>query len=155
MFYYCYHLISKRLSICFTCQKSNATVFFLPTCIWATDPFWKTMQPIQVILYSPTQSVQFSSVAQSYLTLCDLMKCSTPGLPVHYQLPKSTQTHVHRVGEAIQPFHPLSSPSPSVFNFSQHQGLFKWVSSSHQVARVLEFQLWHQSFQWIFRTDFL
>ena len=83
------------------------------------------------------------------------MDCSTPGLPVHHQLPEFTQTHVHWVGDASQPSHPLSSPSPPAFNLSQHQGLFQWVSSSHQVAQVLEFQLQHQSFQWIFRTDFL
>ena len=100
-------------------------------------------------------SVQFSSVAQSCPTLCNPMNCSTPGLPVHHQLPEFTQTHVHWVSDAIQPSHPLLSPSPPTFNLSQHQGLFKWVSSSHQVARVSEFQLQHQSFQWIFRTDFL
>ena len=82
------------------------------------------------------------------------MNCSMPGLPVHHQLPELTQTHVHWVGDAIQPSHPLSSPSPT-FNLSQHQGLFKWVSSSHQVDKVLEFHLQNQSFQWIFRTDFL
>ena len=77
------------------------------------------------------------------------MNRSTPGLPVHHQLPESTQTHVHWVGDAIQPSHPLSSPYPPAFNLSQHQGLFKWVSSLHQVAKVLEFQLQHhQSFQW-------
>ena len=70
---------------------------------------------------------QFSSVSQSCPTLCDPMNCSTPGLPVHHQLPEFTQTHVHWVGDAIQPSHPLSSPSPSTFNLSQHQGLFKWV----------------------------
>ena len=86
-------------------------------------------------------SVQFSSVAQSYPALCDPMNCSTPGLPVHHQLLESTQTHVHRVGDAISPSHPLSSPSPPALNLSQHQGLFKWVISSHQVAKVLEFQL--------------
>ena len=96
-----------------------------------------------------------SSVAQSCPTLCDSMDCSTPGLPVHHQLPESTQTHVHWVRDAIQPSHPLSSPSPPAFNLSQHQGLFKWVSSSHQVAKVLEFQLQHQSFQWTPRTDLL
>ena len=73
------------------------------------------------------------------------MDYSTPGLPVHYQLLEFTQTHVHWVGDAIQPSHPLSSPSPPAFNLSQHQGLFKWVSSLHQVAKVLEFQLQHQS----------
>ena len=98
--------------------------------------------------------IQFSSVAQLCPTLCNPMDCSTPGLPVHRQLPEFTQTHVHWVGDAIQPSHPLSSPSLPAFNLSQHQGLFKWVSSSHQVAKVLEFQLRHQSFQWIFRTDF-
>ena len=100
-------------------------------------------------------SVLFSSVTQSCLTLCDPMDCSTPGLPVHHQLPEFTQTHVHWVGDAIQLSHPLLSPSPPAFNLSQHQGLFKWVSSSHQVAKILEFQLQHQSFQWTFRTDSL
>ena len=91
---------------------------------------------------------QFSSVAQLCLTLCDPMDCSTPGLPVHHQLPEFTQIHVHWVCDAIQPSHPLSSPSPSSFNLSKHQGPFKWISSSHQVDKVLEFQLQHQSFQW-------
>ena len=77
---------------------------------------------------------QFSSVAQSCPTLCNAMNCSTPGFPLHHQLPESTQTRVHRVGDAIQPSHPLSSPSPPALNLSQHQGLFKWVISSHQVA---------------------
>ena len=97
----------------------------------------------------------FSSVAQLCLTLCDPMDCSTPGLPVYRQLLEFTQTHDHWVSGAILSFHPLSSPSPPAFNLSQHQGLFKWVSSSHQVAKILEFQLQHQSFQWILRTDFL
>ena len=100
-------------------------------------------------------SVQFSSVAQSGLTLCDPMNHSTPGLPVHHQLPEFTQTHVHRVGDAIQPSYPLSSPSPSAPNPSQHQGLFQWVNSSHEVAKVLEFQLQHHSFQRTPRTDLL
>ena len=99
--------------------------------------------------------IQFSSVAQSCPTVCDPMDCSRPGLPVHHQLPEFTQTHVHRVDDSIQPSHPLSSPSPPALNLSQHQGLFKWVSSSHQVPEVLEFQLQHQSYQWIFRTDFI
>ena len=90
-------------------------------------------------------NIQFSSVAQSCLTLCNPMDCSTPGLPVHHQLPEFTLTHIHWAGDAIQPSHPLSSPSPT-FNLSQHQGLFKWVSSSHQVTKGLEFQLQHQSF---------
>ena len=98
---------------------------------------------------------KFSSVTQSCLTLCDPMNCSMPDLPVHHQLPESTQTHVHRVGNEIQPSHPLSSPSLPAFNLSQHQGLFKWVISSHQVAKVLEFQLQRQSLQWTPRTDLL
>ena len=85
--------------------------------------------------------VQFSSVAQSCPTLCDPMNHSTPNLPVHHQLPEFTQTHVHQVGDAIQPSHPLSSPSPPDPNPSQHQSLFQWVNFSHEVANVLEFQL--------------
>ena len=95
-----------------------------------------------------------SSVTQSCPTLCNPMDCSTPGLPVHHQLPELAQTHVHRVSDAIQPSHPLSSPSPLAFNLSQHQGIFQWLSSSHQMAKALEFQLQQQSFQWIFRTDY-
>ena len=83
------------------------------------------------------------------------MDCSTPGLPIHHQLLEFTLTHVHWISGAIQASHPLVSPSPPAFNLSQHQCLFQWVSSLHQVAKVLEFQLQHQSFQWIFRTDFL
>ena len=98
-------------------------------------------------------SVQFSSVAQSCLTLCDPMNRSTPGLPVHHQLPEFTQIHVHRVSDAIQPCHPLSSPSPPAPNLSQHPGLFQWVNSSHEMAKVLEFHLQHQSFQWTPSTD--
>ena len=90
-------------------------------------------------------SVQFSSVAQSCPTLGDL--------PVHHQLLELTQTQIHRVGDAIQPSHLLSSPSHPAFNLSHHEGPFKWVSSLHQVATVLELQ--HQSFQWIFRADLL
>ena len=86
-------------------------------------------------------SVQFSSVAQSCLTLCDPMNRSTPGLAVHHQLPEFTQTHVHRVSDAIQPSDPWSSPSPPAPNPSQHQSLFQRVNSSHEVAKVLEFQL--------------
>ena len=89
-------------------------------------------------------------------TLCDpTMDCSTPGFPVLHRLSELAQTHVHWVSDVTQPSHPLLSPSPPIFNLSQHQGLFKWVSSSHRVAKVLEFQLQYQSFQWIFRTDFL
>ena len=100
-------------------------------------------------------SVHFISVAQSCPTLCHPTDCSTPGLPVHHQLPEFTKTHVHQVSDTIQLSHPLSSPSPPTFNLSQHQGLFKWVSSLHQVTKVLELQLQHQSFQWTPRTDLL
>ena len=106
---------------------------------------------LKTILYQHNRCVfhfqSVSSVAQLCPTLCDPMDRSTPGLPVHHQLPEFTQTHVHWVGNVIQPSHPLSSPSPPALKLSQHQGLFKWVSSSHQVAKVLEFQL-HFHFQY-------
>ena len=101
------------------------------------------------------QFFQFSSVAQSCPTLCDPMNRSTPGLPVHHKLPEFTQTHTHQVGDAIRPSHPLSSPCPPAPNASQHQCLFQRVNSWHQVAKVLEFQLHHQSFQWTPRTYLL
>ena len=107
------------------------------------SPKWK---------FYDSSSVQFSHLL--CLTLCKPMDCRMLDFPVHHQLPELTQTHVSRVGDAIQPSHPLSSPPPPTFNLSQQQGLFKWVSSSHQVAKVLELQLQHQSFQWIFKTDF-
>ena len=101
-----------------------------------------TGNPVQYsCLENPISSVQFSSVAQSCPTLCNPMNHSMPGLPVHHQLPEFTQTHVHRVSDAIQPSHPLSSPSPPAPNTSRHQSLFQWVNSSHEVAKVLEFQL--------------
>ena len=105
--------------------------------------------------FFPFIFIHFSSVTQLCPTLCNPMNCSKPGLPVHHQLPELTQTHAHRVGDAIQPSHPLLSPPPSAPNPSQHQGLFQWVNSSHEVAKVLEFQLQHQSFQWTPRTDLL
>ena len=98
---------------------------------------------------------QFSSASQSYPTLCNPMNNSIPGLPVHHQLPEFTQTHVHRVSDAIQPSPLLSSPFPPAPNPSQHQGLFQWVNSLHEVAKVLGFQLQHQSVQWTPRTDLL
>ena len=100
-------------------------------------------------------SVQFSSVTQSCPTLCDPMNHSTPGLPIHHHLPEFTQIHVHQVSEAIQPSHPLSSPSPPAPNPSQHQSLFQWVNSSHEVVKVLQFQLHHHSLQRTPRTDLL
>ena len=105
-------------------------------------------------------TAQFSSVAQLCPTLCDPMNHSTPDLPVHHQLSEFTQTHVHWVGDVIQPSHPLSSLSPPAPNPSQHQGLFQWVNSSYEVAKALEFQPQHQSFQWTprlvsFRMDWV
>ena len=106
-------------------------------------------------IYPKKLKTSVQLVAQSCLTICDRMDCSMPGFPVHHQLLELAQTHVHWAGDAIQPSHPLSSPSPLAFNLPQHQGLFQRVSSSHQVTKILEFQLQHQSFQWICRTDFL
>ena len=135
--------------------------------LWLVDIFFLKMQALMPlgtwsallnVFHKNTfdrDSVQFSSVAQSCPTLCDLKDCSRPGLPVHHQLPKLTQSHVHWVGDAMKPSHPLSSPAPLAFNLSHHQGLFQWVSSLHQVAKVLEFQHQHQSFQWTLRSDFL
>ena len=110
-------------------------------------------QEVSVAFFKRNVTVLFSSVAQLCLSICDPMGCSMPGL--HVYDPEFTQTHVHWVSDAIQASHPLSSPFPPAFNLSQHQGLFQWLSYLHQVAKVLEFQLQHQSFKWIFRTDFL
>ena len=96
-----------------------------------------------------------SSVTQSCPTFCNPIDCNMPGFPVHHELPELAQTHVHWVGDAIQPSHTLPPSSPFAFNLSQHQGLFQWVGSWHQVARGLELQLQHQSFQWTPRTDLL
>ena len=114
-----------------------------------------TLVSCKTLKYLPEKIDAFRSVTQSCPTLWDPMDCSTSDLPVHHQILQFTQTRVHWVSDAIQPSHPLSSPSPPALNLSQHQSLFKWVSSLHEVAKGLEFQLQHQSFQWIFRTDFL
>ena len=100
-----------------------------------------------MLLISVTTIFKFSSVTQSCLTLGNTTDCSTPGFTFHHQLLVLAQTHVHQIGNVIQPSHPLSSPSPPAFNLSQHQGLFQRVSSSHQMAKLLEFQLQYQSFQ--------
>ena len=121
---------------------------------WISRSFFRMITTSLKSLYTSWFHSQFSSVSQSCLILCNPMNCSTPGLPAHHQLPEFTQTHVLWVGDSIQPPYPLLSPSPTC-SLSQHQGLFRWVSSSHQVAKVLEFQLQPQSFQWIFRTDLL
>ena len=116
------------------------------TTIWSSTPrlhiyLKETKTIIQKDTSTPTLTVQFSSVAQLCPTLCDPMNHSTPGLPVHHQILEFTQTHVHRGSDAIQPSHPRSSPSPPALNPSQHQSLFQWVNPSHEVAKVLEFQL--------------
>ena len=122
---------------------------------WHNQQGAKRVPPLLVFskrLY--TYSVQFSSVAQSCPTLLDPMNCSTPGLPVHQQLLEFSQTHLHRVSDAIQPSHPLSSPSPPAPNPSQQKlTVFQWVNSLHEVDKVLEFHLQHQSFQWTLRTS--
>ena len=112
------------------------------------------MLSILISLYF-SHLVQFSSVAQLCPPLCNPMNHSTPGLLVHHQLPEFTQTHIHRVRDTIQPSHTLSSPSPPAPYPSQHQSLFQWVSSSHEVAKVLEFQLQHHSLQRNSRADLL
>ena len=116
------------------------------------QPFLQLSFPLPGASVLPSVSC-CCSVTKLCPTLWDPMDCSTPVLPVHHQLPEFT--HVHWVGDAIQPSHPLTSPSPPALSLSKCQGLFRWVTSMHQVAKVLEFQPQHQSFQWIFRTDFL
>ena len=135
----------------------KAVSFFFLVSMMISQNVPKSHHRVNISWWAPfyNYSVQFSSVAQSCPTLCDPMNSSTPGLSVHHKLLEFTQTHVHRVGDAIQPSHPLSSPSPPAPNASQHQNLFQWVNSSHEVAKVLEFQLQHQSFQWTPRTDIL
>ena len=126
---------------------------------WLQQPRKKVLKCLQWQLNVSAQRRHMSPVSSvqllSHVRLCDAMDCGTPGLPVHHQLPECTQIHVHWVGDAIQPSHSLSSPSLPAPNPSQHQGLFQWVSSSHRVAKVLEFQLQHQSFQWTPRIELL
>ena len=110
-------------------------------CCWT--PLWKVSVQLLCSTVTLFGWFQFSSVARSCQILCDRMDCSMPGFPVHHQLPELAQTHVHWVGDAIQLSNPLSSPFPPALNLSQHQDLFQWVSSSHQVAKVLELQFQH------------
>ena len=121
--------------------------------IWDDWHRGKQLGYLYVYLEQWMHSVQFSRSVVSDSS--DTMDHSTPGFPVHHQLLEFTQTHLHWIGDAIQPSHPLSSLSPPAFNLSQHQGIFKWVLSSHQVAKVSELQLQHRSLQWIYRTDSL
>ena len=150
--------VGNTILWCSNCQKrwKQTQKDHLPHAELEKRKYWAKLNHYVCLLPSKAVSwTRFShSVTQSCLTLCNPMDRSTPGLPVHHQLPEFTQT-LHWVGDAIQPSHPLSSPSPPAFNLSQYQGLFQWVSSLHQVAKILEFQLQHQSFQWIFKTDFL
>ena len=160
----CCALNNHKTTICVSSWQTETRLILEHRMVENNPLILKTLRPpkttddnfpvLQSSSLPATCAVQFSSVAQSCPTLCDSMNRSTPGLPDHQQLPEFTQTHVHRVGDAIQPSHPLSSPSPAL-NLSQHQGLFRWVSSSHQVAKVLEFQLQHQSFQSTPRIDLL
>ena len=127
---------------------SNINKHYRKTTLVNNEDIFRLFIPIEPLPYNAQCLVQFSSVAQLCPAICDPMDCSIPGFPVHHLLLELVQTHVHQVGETIQPSHPLSSPSPLAFSLSQHQGFFQWVSSLHQVVKVLEFQLQHQSFQW-------
>ena len=141
--------VNKLMSLLFN-MLSMFLIAFLPR---NKCPLISRLQSLSAVILEHHQSD--SSVAQSCPTLWDSMGCSSPGFPVHHQLLRPTQTHVHRISIAIQVSHPLLSPSPLTFNLSQHQGLFQWVGSSHQVAKILQFQLQDRSFQWKFRNDFL
>ena len=149
----------------FGVQSPLLHLFLAPPFLLLKYSQWDSAQEMCVglaerilVRFLPFLGLSFSChcclVTKLCLTLCDPMACSMPGFPVLHYLPEFAQTHVHWVGDAIQPSYPLSSPSPA-FNLSQHQGIFKWVSSSHQVAKILEFQLQYQSFQWTPRTDLL
>ena len=160
-----YYLLKLKIFVALKSENKVEIQFLLLPNLWMwIIEFPWSQSPLQSesVFASPDQfsicisrSVQFSSVAQSCPTLCNPMNRSTPGLTVHHQLPKFTQTHVHWVNDAIQPSHPLLFPSAPAPNPSQHQSLFQWVNSSHEVGKVLEFQLQHQSFQWTPRTDLL
>ena len=137
--------------ILFTLNRNMASTKIFENCLSNTLRLSLVLECLYIYIYL----WWWCSVAKSYLTLCDPMDCSTPGFPVLHHLLELAQTHVHWVGGAIQPSHPLSSPSPPALNLSQHQGLFQWVSSSNQVAKVLGLQLQCQPFQWILTVDFL
>ena len=142
---------------CLMCQATVSLWILAMTCIWSFLGLHGSELPSLRELpgsYPAIASfIHCCSVPKSCPTLCDPMDCSTPGFPVLHYLLEFAQTHVHWVSDAIQPSHPLLSPPSSALNFSQHQEFFHWVGSWHQVAKVLELQ--NQSFQWIFRVDFL
>ena len=137
-------------------RSSRWYVEYTLSCMWPDGPkgrsgeaihrnFYKYTGILRIEIFRASLVVSVQSVQLLSPSLCDPMNCSTPGLPVLHHLPEHAQTHARWVSDAIQPSHPLSSPSPPAFSLSQHQGVFKWVSSSHQLAKV-EFQLQHQSF---------
>ena len=134
------------LDLDFTIQRMTSNLIYKKG--WTNTEKWKEyVSSLNCTVKWDIYAYHFRSVVQSCLTLCNPRDCDRPGLPVHHQLLELSQTHVHWVGDAIQPSHPLSSPSPPALNLSQHQGLLQWLSSSHQVAKILELQLYHQSFQ--------
>ena len=139
-----------RISLQIQAGKNLFVIYDLLTCIFN---IYVSYLPLATSFLKADNCLISCSVAKLCLTLCNPMNCSTAGFSVYHCLPEFSQTHVHWVSDAIQPSHSLLPPSPLALNFSQHQGLFQRVSSSHQVAKVLELQL--QSFQWIFRADFL
>lgn len=149
----CIHIYIIFFSLLILFSFILATYFIFWSYLFFQRTFFFSNHDYFIPLYLSFFS-SFSSVAQSCPTLCDPMNCSMPGLPVHHQPLEFTQTHVHWVSD-IQPSCPLSSPSAPAPNPSQHQGLFQWVNSSREVAKVLEFQLQHHSVQWTPKTDLL
>ena len=138
---FCFTLILMEVSLALIILKS-CSLLTLKTCYIGSK------------IFLPSYFV-CCSVAKLCPTFCDPKDCRTPGFPVHHHLLELAQSHVHCIGDAIQPSHPPSPSSPSAFNLSQHQGLFQWVGSLHQMAKGLELQLQHQNFQWVFSVDFL
>ena len=153
--YFTYGNVSFHVTLSIYLTRSYPLPIVCSVCLFLhccpVNKFFSTIFLDSVYMHS----VQLSSVTQSCLTLCDPMNHSKPGLPVHHQPPKFTQIHIHWVSVAIQPSHPLSSPFPPAPDPSQHQSFFQWVNSWHEVAKVLEFQLQHHSFQWTPRADLL
>ena len=138
----CSHEIKRRLLLGRKVMTNLDSIFKIRDITLPTNVHLVKVMVFPVVVYgcASAKSLQLCP------TLCDPMNRSTPGLPVHHQLPEITQTLVYRVGDAIQPSHPLLAPSPPTLNLSQHQGLFQWVCSSYHLAKVLELQLQHQFF---------
>ena len=134
--HYVFCFVCSWFLVSYHCGQQRSLTKF-----WFSSKYWDRIMTQQVIYTGGCFMYQFSSVPQSCATLCNPMNCSEPGLPVHHQCLQFTQTHAHRVSDAIQPSHPLPSPSPPSPNPSQHQSLFQWVNSSHEVAKVLESQI--------------